>query len=171
MPAALGPAREIAKPCSVHGEDARGAVHKKRPCCVCRRWFRPDVRIGDRQRACGTSECQRARHRAADRAWHARNRDYDRGRRWQVAVDAARAGSPPSVPDRPPPMAGVPWDVAQDAMRAEAVVILAGVVRVLADWAQDEIRKQVLDPAWKSGGVGGVAAGRRDCGRAPPGAA
>src|SRR4051794_35091508 len=63
-----------------------GAVRKKRPCCVCRRWFLPDARVGDRQRACGAAECQRARHREADRAWHARHRDYDRGLRWQVAV-------------------------------------------------------------------------------------
>src|SRR5690242_6255940 len=124
-----------------------GAVLKKRPCSICRRWFQPDVRVGDRQRACGTEECQRARHREADRAWHARHRDYDRGRRWQMAVDAAKAGAPPSPPDRPPPLPGVPWDVAQDAMRPEAVVIVAGVARVLATHAQDERRKQVPDPA------------------------
>src|SRR5678815_4794712 len=105
------------------------AVLKKRPCSVCRRWFQPDVRVGDRQRACGTADCQRARHREADRAWYARHRDYDRGRRWQVAVDAAKAGTLPSPPDRPSPLPGVPWDVAQDAMRPEAIVIVAGVAR------------------------------------------
>src|SRR3954467_4005740 len=115
-----------------------GAVRKKRPCSVCRRWFLPDARVGARQKACGDAECQRARHREADRAWHARHRDYDRGRRWQVAVDAAKAGSPPPPPYRPPPLAGVPWDVAQDAMKPEVVVILAGVSRVLALHAQDE---------------------------------
>ena len=88
----------------------RGASHEwnkrvfpereKRPCSICRRWFLPDVRVGEWQRACGTEECQRARHREAGRAWHARHRDNDRGRRWQVAVDAAKAGSPPSPPDR-----------------------------------------------------------------------
>jgi hypothetical protein len=135
-----------------------GAVRKKRPCCICRRWFLPDARVGARQRACGAAECQRARHRAADRTWHARHRDYDRGRRWQGAVDAAKAGAPVAAPDRPPPLAGVPWDVAQDAMSPQAVVILAGVARVLAEWAQDEMRRQAPDPTRKSGGVAGVAA-------------
>jgi hypothetical protein len=37
----------------------------------------------------------------------------------------------------------VPWDVVQDEMKAEAVVIVAGVARVLAFHAQDEIRAQV----------------------------
>jgi hypothetical protein len=37
----------------------------------------------------------------------------------------------------------VPWDVVQDEMKAEAIVIVAGVARVLAYHAQDEIRTQV----------------------------
>ena len=36
-------------------------VAGKRPCSICRRWFRPDVRVGSRQRACGRPECQTAR--------------------------------------------------------------------------------------------------------------
>ena len=135
-----------------------GAVRKKRPCCICRRWFLPDAKVGARQRACGAAECQRARHRAADRAWHDRHRDYDRGRRWQAAVDAASAGAPVAVPDRSPPLAGVPWDVAQDVMSSQAVVILAGVARVLVVWAQDEMRRQAPDPTGKSGRVPRVAA-------------
>jgi hypothetical protein len=135
-----------------------GVVRKKRPCCICRRWFLPDGRLGARQRACGAAECQRARHRAADRAWHERHRDYDRGRRWQAAVDAAKAGELVAAPDRPPPLAGVPWDVAQDAISPQAVVILAGVARVLAAWAQDEMRRQTPNPTGKSGRVAGMAA-------------
>jgi hypothetical protein len=88
-----------------------------------------------------------------------------------MAVDAAKSGDLPAPPDRPPPLPGVPWDVAQDAMRPEAVVIVAGVARVLAVHAQDERRKQVPDPAGKFGGVGGGAGARRDGGRERPKAA
>jgi hypothetical protein len=73
-------------------------------------------------------------------------------------VEAAKAGVPVAAPDRPAPLAGVPWDVAQDAMSPQAVVILAGVARVLAVGAQDEMRRQAPDPTRKSGGVAGVAA-------------
>src|SRR6266496_310026 len=109
----------------------RAAVLKKRPCSKCRRWFVPDPRAGDRQRACSNEECQRARHRDADRAWHERHPDYDRARRWQAAVVSAKAGAPLAPPSRPAVLAGVPWDIAQDAMKREAVVIVAGVARVL----------------------------------------
>ena len=49
----------------------------------------------------------------------------------------------------------MPWDVAQDAMTAEAVVILAGVAQVVAVHAQDEIRNQVLVLAQEFARVGG----------------
>jgi hypothetical protein len=52
-------------------------------------------------------------------------------RRWPAAVVAATAGAP-VVPDRPLPLAGMPWDVAQAAMSAQAVVILVGVVQAEA---------------------------------------
>src|SRR6266576_2405114 len=34
-------------------------------CCICRRWFLPDPRVGARQRACGNPSCQKARHQQA----------------------------------------------------------------------------------------------------------
>jgi hypothetical protein len=37
--------------------------------------------VGARQRACGAEDCQQARHREADRAWHARHPDYGETRR------------------------------------------------------------------------------------------
>jgi hypothetical protein len=43
-------------------------------------------------------------------------------------------------------------------MSPQAVVILAGVARVLAAWAQDEMRREAPDPTRKSGRVAGVAA-------------
>ena len=45
---------------------------RKRPCTICRRWFRPNPRVGSRQRACGNPECQAARRQkkmAAVLAW------------------------------------------------------------------------------------------------------
>jgi len=118
-------------------------VRKKRPCSVCRRWFLPDARVGGRQHACSAPACQQARHRRADQAWRARHADYDRARRWQAAIASAKAGRPVATPDRPAALAGVPWDVVQDEMKAEAVVIVAGVARVLTRHTQDEIRAQV----------------------------
>jgi hypothetical protein len=122
-----------------------GAVRKKRPCSVCRRWFLPDVRVGARQRACGRRECQHERHRRAAERWRAANADYDHDRRWRESIASAKAKSSslPPAANAPPPSARVPWDVVQDEMRVEGRVILAGFVRVIGSFVQDEIRRQV----------------------------
>src|SRR5947208_15138432 len=54
---------------------------RKRPCCICRRWFRPDPRIGSRQQACRRAECQAARRKKKQKAWRERNPDYFIARR------------------------------------------------------------------------------------------
>jgi len=70
-----------------------------------------------------------------------------------AAAEAAKAGATPRYPVEPPPLPGVPWDVAQDAMTPQALVIVAGVAQVLARHAQDEMQKQALDYARESAGV------------------
>jgi len=98
------------------------------------------------------------RHQRADRAWRAANRDYDRDRRWRETIGAAKAESKTAPPaaNAPAPIPGVPWDVVQDEMKIEGRVILAGVVRVMGLFVQDEIRKQVVEIA---PGVAGHAHG------------
>ena len=56
-----------------------------------------------------------------------------------------------TAPGRPMVLAGVPWDVAQDVMKVEPCVIMAGVAGVLARHAQDEIRREVCVVARKTG--------------------
>jgi hypothetical protein len=122
-----------------------GAVRKKRPCSICRRWFLPDARVVSRQHACDRDECQRERHRRADQRWRAANRDYDRDRRWRVSIAAAKedpSAAPPAA-NAPPPTSGLPWDVVQDEMGVEGRVIIAGVVREMGLFVQDEMRKEV----------------------------
>lgn len=122
-----------------------GAVRKKRPCSICRRWFLPDARVGSRQHACEREECQRERHRRADVRWRAANRDYDRDRRWRVAIAAAKeepSAAPPAA-NAPPPTSGLPWDVVQDEMGVQSRVIIAGVIREMGLFLQDEMRKEV----------------------------
>ena len=52
----------------------RPLVVRKRPCRICKCWFHPSPRAGDRQHVCGKPECQRERHRRACQAWHGRER-------------------------------------------------------------------------------------------------
>jgi len=49
---------------------------QKRPCRICRRCLRPDNRVGDRQRACGEPDCQKALRQRTQASWRARNPGY-----------------------------------------------------------------------------------------------
>jgi hypothetical protein len=45
-------------------------------CLFCGRFFVPDPRVGDRQRACKRDECKRKRKRLAHRLWCEKTPDY-----------------------------------------------------------------------------------------------
>ncbi len=55
-------------------------IPRKRPCRFCRRWFRPDPRLGTRQYACSSPECQRHRQDANQTSWISREPNYFTGR-------------------------------------------------------------------------------------------
>jgi hypothetical protein len=47
----------------------------KRPCCICRKWFQPDVRQKGRQKTCGP-DCQNELHRRQCEKWNRKNKAY-----------------------------------------------------------------------------------------------
>lgn len=49
-------------------------------CKFCGRYFTPDKRVGDRQKACSRKECQRARKQLAQSNWVKKNPNYFKGR-------------------------------------------------------------------------------------------
>jgi len=53
-------------------------------CEVCHQQFRPDRRVGDRQRVCDKLSCQKERKRGAQQSWVKRNPDYFKDRYWYV---------------------------------------------------------------------------------------
>jgi len=50
------------------------APSRKRPCCICRKWFPPDVRQKERQRTC-SPECRREHHRRQCAEWNKKNKE------------------------------------------------------------------------------------------------
>lgn len=62
-------------------------------CRECNAEFVPDPRVGARQVTCGAAECQRARHAAQCRDWHATNQETT-GNHYQDVVVPFRAGQP-----------------------------------------------------------------------------
>jgi hypothetical protein len=68
---------------------------RKKPCRICRRWFQPDARVGERQRACGKPECQTARRQKTQADWRKRNPDYTIS--WRLDQRAARTPPPEAL--------------------------------------------------------------------------
>jgi hypothetical protein len=94
---------------------------RKKPCCICRRWFRPDPRIGSRQRACRNPDCRSARQKKMQRRWRERNPDYFIARR---ILDRGKEDRMPEPLRLPPPLNRLPWDIAQSELRVKALISL-----------------------------------------------
>ena len=124
---------------------------RKRPCRICRHWFRPHPRAGQRQRVCSRGACQRERHRRACQRWRQREVPAERAHRLRqylrVDVDGAGAWR-------------VSWDAVRDAVGLEVAVILEEISRLLEDVMRDVVRRQVRAPATELRQVQGV--GPRD---------
>jgi hypothetical protein len=115
---------------------------RKKPCSICRRWFRPDPRVGTRQRTCGQAECQRAQLKKKQAAWREQNPDYFRARRMQ----ARSTLSPPPKPVRLPlPLNRLPWDLAQERFGVQGADFLGGMGKVLLIAAQLEFKAYRVD--------------------------
>ena len=114
----------------------------KRPCTICRRWFRPDPRIGARQRACSKPECQAGRRKKTQATWRAHNPDYFIGRRIQDRGSQERKAEPQRMPE---PLRRLPWDIAQDEFGVKGADFIGVMGTLLLRAAQDQIKVDVID--------------------------
>jgi hypothetical protein len=115
---------------------------RKRPCSICRHWFRSHARVGERQRACGKPECQAARRKRTQAEWRAKNPDYAAGYRLQRRSAQQRPPEPLRVPA---PLNRLPWDVAKDEIGGKATDFLGVMSALLVRSAKDQIRLHLVD--------------------------
>lgn len=99
---------------------------KKKRCTECRRNFRPDPRVGDRQIACAEEDCQRKRRAKTQAHWRRRNPSYQASYRLTKRAATAAAAEESSRKadedpvDPPPPLrlpaalATFPWDFSRE---------------------------------------------------------
>ncbi len=122
---------------------------RKRPCTICRRWFRPDPRIGKRQRACGKPECQTSRRQKTQANWRRRNPDYATAYRIQQRAVQA---NPPAEPLRmTSPLNQLPWDLAKDEFGTQGTDFIAVMGALLMRTAKDQFSAYIADSARCSG--------------------
>jgi hypothetical protein len=108
----------------------------------------PDVRVGERQQACSSPDCQAARRQKTQAAWRAANPDYFAARRIAERAkkeDETRPALPPPPPRTAPPLDRLPWDVAQDQFGVQGADFLWLFGRVLLRAGQDQRRAQPMD--------------------------
>jgi len=128
-------------------------MYRKRPCRICRRWFVPHPRAGNRQRACGAPECQRERHRRACQTWREREGEAETRHRLRQRLRREASGAEAFAGE-------VRWDVVRDAVGLEVSVILEELLRLLEDAVRDAVRRQAAGITGESGRV--LSASERD---------
>jgi len=116
----------------------------KKPCRICRRWFRPDARVGERQRACGRPECQAARRQKTQSDWRKRNPDYPIS--WRLDQRAAQT-PPPEPLCFPAPLNQPPWEFAKDQFGRQGADFIGVMSALIVRAAKDQIQPYLADPS------------------------
>ena len=110
---------------------------RKKPCCICHCWFRPDPRVGLRQRACRKPDCQGARRKKKQKEWRRRYPDYFTARRIQDRNQEDRVPEPLELP---PPLNQLPWDIAQDEFGAKGADFIGVLGALVLRAAQSQFK-------------------------------
>jgi hypothetical protein len=125
-----------------HGSIPMPDAHK-RPCSICRHWFRLDPRVGAQQRACRKPECQAARRKKTQARWRAASPGYAVANR----IEQRNAAQPPPEPVRmPAPLNQLPWDLAKDQFGAKGADSIGVMSTFLLRSAKDQFRAHLIDP-------------------------
>src|ERR1017187_5636392 len=122
---------------------------RKRPCAICRRWFRPDGRVGSRQHACGNPECQTSRRQKPQASWRRRNPGYAIA--WRIDRRAAQTPSPPEPLRMPAPLNQLPWEFAKDQFGPQGADFIGVLGALMVRSAKDQFRAYLIDPTRFSG--------------------
>jgi len=150
----------------------------KRPCRICRKWFLPNPRLGDRQKTCGTPECQQRWHSRKCAEWNRKNRSYFQEnylkRRLESLVAAPSeptpSASPPPEPEppfQPVPPLDYPREVVQEVIGAQQLVIIEYIVRLLKRSVQEVIVSQPVETQKEFQGLPPMSISRDDSQRPP----
>lgn len=115
---------------------------RKKPCCICHRWFRPDPRVGARQRACGKPDCQSRRRQKKQKEWRARNPEYFIRRRMDDRNGQERVPEPLRLPV---PLSQLPWDVAQSQFGVQGADFIGVLSTLLLHTAQSQFEAYISE--------------------------
>jgi hypothetical protein len=132
-------------------------MRRKRPCRICRRWFVPHPRAGERQHVCSAADCQRERHRQACAHWRQREAEADRCHRLRQRLRVEAAGEAGGQSGLRPQIA---WDAVRDAVGLEVRVVLEEILRLIEAAVRDAVARHAAEKTRILGREPG--GGRRD---------
>jgi hypothetical protein len=116
---------------------------RKRPCSICRHWFRPNPRVGTRQRTCGKAECRASCRQKTQARWRRGNPGYALAYR----IDRRAAQSEAPEPMRlPAPLNQLPWEFAKDEFGMQRADFIGAMGALMVRTAKDEFRAYLIDP-------------------------
>lgn len=133
---------------------------RKRPCRICRKWFTPDNRLGDRQKTCGAEECKSKWHSKKCAEWNKKNRSYFQAIYLNSKLESAKSPSPAADqgmlslnPEKiyPPTLPAtrfgpkLPRDVIQEVIGAQPLIIIEYVAQQILSSVKEVIRLQPID--------------------------
>lgn len=133
---------------------------RKRPCRICRKWYYPDPRVGERQKTCGDKDCQDKWHAKRCAEWNKKNPVYFREIYLSKKLAAVKESS--SSGDHPPPLSNstgsrdfsarspaksrqVPRELIQEVIGTQALVIIEYMEQLLIYRFQEVMRRQVTE--------------------------
>ncbi len=141
---------------------SQGRQVRKRPCRICRKWFRPNPRVGERQMTCGDKVCQQKWHTKQCARWNRNNSAYFREvylSKKLVAVTTSPEVKQ-TVTDITPSnnismvqsakSSKLPINLIQEVIGVQQFVIIEYLVRLLSNPFQEVMRAQLREITTKA---------------------
>jgi hypothetical protein len=138
--------------------------NRKRPCRICGKWFKPDPRLGERQKTCGNKECQRKWHAKKCREWNKKNIPYfqeiDLEKR--LALCDPPASQATTAPLDAAATRSLPATSVQEVISIQHIVIIKYLLRLPIHRLQEVIDSQQADIIRNIWRLPGVVSSRGD---------
>lgn len=115
-------------------------IRRKRPCCICHRWFLPNPKVKKRQVTCGDLQCQKEWHKRQCAKWNRKNADYFRSNYLQKKLDKAKKNNqltPATESDRdnkirssPPSFHNLPIQPIKEVIETELLIVIDYMIKI-----------------------------------------
>lgn len=132
---------------------------KKRPCRICRKWFMPNPRVGDRQKTCGNPDCKQKWHKKKCAEWNSQNskcaqesylhnkliETISQSAGIEQQLTAITNSKPPPIVVSTANFPKLPRALIQEVIGAQHLVIIDYVSQQLLRTVQEVMRRQPTD--------------------------